>query len=234
MVVRAHLPMTRAAVESCLRQSIQGGVMLNVIDNASQDCGPYLRSLQGNILLQSYGTPRNLHKLWNQALGLAFGRLGAEHALVVNNDVVLRPDTYRLLVADGSLFVTGIGVGTIEETYRVAPSARSLHPDFSCFLMRKECWERVGPFEECYAIYAGDCAYHVRMHRMGVEARSIDVPFYHVGSGTLKHVDSETRDEIQRIADGDRETFVKRHGCAVGTEAYDALFLPSAFGADAR
>lgn len=231
MPVRTNVHMTRRAIESCLRQSIDGGVVLNVIDNGSDDgCGPYLRSLQCGIILQTYATPQNLHRIWNQSIRLAFGRLGAEHVLVVNNDIVLRPDTYRLLLEDGGLFVTGIGVDTIEGTYHANPSARSPHPSFSCFLIRRECWDRVGPFEETYHIYYGDNSYHVRMHRAGIDARQIDVPFYHVGSGTLKSVNPETREKLFRLSDEDKGTFERQYGCLPTTEAYDRLFHPDSFG----
>lgn len=231
MPVRAGIAMTRRAVESALRQHVDGGVVLNAIDNGSTDgCAAYLRALNGSVILQTYARPQNLHRVWNQALRLAFEKLHVEHVLVINNDVVLRPDTYRSLLADGGMFVTGVGVDTIEGTYQANPLSRSPHPHFSCFLMRKVCWDRVGAFEESYYAYAGDCSYHVRMHRAGIDAHSIDLPFYHVGSGTLKSVDHKTRDEIQGLADADRATFEKQYGCAIGSDAYGKLFDPMMFG----
>jgi len=80
---------------------------------------------------------------------------GAEHVLVVNNDVLLRPDTYRLLVADGSLFVTAVASDDPDCVKPVQqpsgrwdyaepdPAGKRPHPTMSCFLIRRECWVKV-------------------------------------------------------------------------------------------
>jgi len=222
MPVVAGPQMTKNAIESCLAQDI-GDVQILVIDNGSRDCGPVLRSFGNRINLVTYGMQRSLNLVWNTAIDLVLG-MGCEHVLVVNNDVVLAPWTYRLLRDDGGDFVTGIGVNDIEQTKTCDPSNKRPHPDFSCFLIRGKVWEKVGKFEEAYWAYASDNSYHIRMHRAGVDAYCICVPFYHIASGTIKCADNRTRDMIQKRADADRQTFKLQYGFDVGSPEYEEEF----------
>jgi GT2 family glycosyltransferase len=143
---------------------------------------------------------------------------------VVNNDVVLRPDTYRSLLEDGGDFVTAVSVDSmagIEGEWRKAPRP---HPDFSCFLIRKNVWDKVGGFDESMWLYASDGDYHLRMHKAGIEAYTIGGPFFHYASGTLKTASPGEKAAIERQADKDRYTFEKKWGVKVGTEDYYAIF----------
>ena len=166
--------------------------------------------------------------MWNEALTLVFDSLRLEYALVINNDVILRTDAYRLLRDDGGLFVTGVGVGTPEEMAQATPTARSPHPSFSCFLMRRECWERVGEFDEGMWAWAGDGDYHLRMHAEGIDAASIAVPFGHEVSATIKLAEPEERDRLGKQADADRAYFKKKWGCAIGSDDYYKRLSPEA------
>ena len=60
------------------------------------------------------------------------------------------------------------------------------HPNFAAFLLSRECWERVGPFDEkFYPAYFEDNDYHYRIQLEGW--RAITHPpamFYHYGSRT--------------------------------------------------
>lgn len=228
MPVRAGLQMTRAAATSALAQDIVGGTTLVLIDNDSGECAPYLRSL--NAIMLAYRPEKSLNYVWNRALSLVFDQLGCEHALVINNDVVLREDTYRLLLADGGEFVTGIGVDSMEQLASVDVTSKRPHPTFSCFLLRRSVWERIGQFDERYWAYCSDCDFHVRMHRAGIVAEQLALPFYHESSGTLKHVDDATRELICRRADADRELFHRAYGCVPGDGEYAKLFDMATFG----
>ncbi len=220
--VRVSIQMTKACLRSLLTQDIP--VKILAIDNGSDDgCAQYLRSLP-DVQVITYPRPMGLSRLWNNALEMAFEHLGLEHVLVVNNDTVLRPDTYRWLLGDGGLFVTGVGVSDVKDTYSIDPSSKRPHPDFSCFMIRKEVWNRVGRFDESMVTYSSDCDYHIRMFQKGVDAHCIALPFYHVASGTLKHLEGEERDEICRQSDKDRERFKEKWGCLPGTPEYEAIF----------
>lgn len=214
---------TRECINSLLAQDIETTVF--AIDNGSKDgCSTLLRSYGSSISRIAYTQTRSLNAVWNDALTMAFGSLKLEHALVVNNDLVLRPDAYRLLLADGGDFVTGVGVGTMAEIAEINTGSRSPHPTFSCFLIRKKVWEEVGKFDEAYWAYASDCSYHLRMHRLGIPAYAIDVPFYHVNSGTMKRLEDADRDALQLKADADRAHFRMVYGFEVGSPEYEAAF----------
>jgi hypothetical protein len=104
------------------------------------------------------------------------------------------------------------------------PTSKSPHPCFSCFLIRRECWKRVGPFDEDFWSYCSDADMHLRMDAAGIDAYALAVPFYHETSSTIKLVSNETRDWLQRCADQDREYFKQKWGCAVGSQEYYAKF----------
>jgi hypothetical protein len=95
--------MTRLAIDSALAQDV-GNVCVYVIGNGSRDgTVPYVRSRywgQRNVIITSCSMMQSLNRVWNGALEFVFHH-HADHVLVINNDVVLRPDTYRLLLADG-------------------------------------------------------------------------------------------------------------------------------------
>ena len=163
-----------------------------------------------------------------------------DYVLVCNNDVVLRPDTYRWLVDDGGGFVTAVGTKDEEKIKplpyehrdangkligggyaRPDPSAKRPHPDMSCFLIRRSTWELVGDFNEAfYPAFVEDADYHVRMHRAGIKAESLELPFYHAGSATVNNADPNEQKYIRRQADKNRELFKTTYGFGVGSDAY--------------
>jgi len=224
--VSVGIGMTAACLESLVNQDIDGGVTLVVIDNGSHDgVGHYLRSLH-DIVLMSYAKPRSLNYVWNRSLRWVFESQAQDHVLVVNNDTVLHPATYRLLLADGGQFVTAVGQDRpvmLDDVDEAKLKSRP-HPDFSCFMMRRAVWETVGMFDESFWVYSSDGDMHLRMHRMGIDAISLNVPFYHIASGTLKQTDDATREFICRKSDQDREMFIKKWGCAVGSPEYYSMF----------
>lgn len=219
------LVMTQKAVESFLSQDIEGGVEVLLVCNGAVD--PLYRHPWPKGVTTIAFCPRySLSGVWNMALKVVFRH--SDKVLVVNNDVVLRADTYRLLDADGGGFVTAVGEDNPIKVMRSKPQPDSKrpHPDFSCFLIRRSVVERVGYFNEQFAgAYCEDSEFHVRMHRAGVEAYCIGVPFYHIGSGTLKASgDERERHQIQLQADANRELFKSMFGCLPGTPEYSALF----------
>lgn len=215
--------MTQRAIESAAAQDIRDGVTVLALDNGSRDGTSFtLRTLP--CVVRTYPVQQSLNKVWNDALSWAFDQEQLDRVLVINNDVKLRPDTYRLLARDSGSFVTGVSVSEEEQTRHVHPSSRSPHPCFSCFLMRKDVWQKVGRFDERYWAFASDGDYHLRMDRAGIDAYAIDVPFLHLGSGTMKALRNEERDELQRRADADRALFHQQYGFEIGSEAYYKAF----------
>lgn len=234
------LLLTRNAVATFLAQDIEGGVKLLVINNASTDnTVQWLTSIASKddrIHTMHFSDQRSVAECWNRGLAWIFAQ-GADRALVVNNDVELRPDTYRLLLADGGPFVTAVGVNTREQMMEtLEPEKRRNRPDFSCWLMQREVWDMGMRFDEGFRIaWFEDNAMHVEMHRNGISAYCIGVPFYHIGSGTLKNTSEAERLRFHEAFDHNKERFRQMYGCYPSdTAAYDALFDPSMFGVNKR
>lgn len=230
--VRNGLRYTQRALPSFFEQDI-GDVGVFIVANRSGDgTTAWLRSQEplqpnGAYLYWVHQNPAmSVAASWNRGIKWAFNSPAVDYVLVCNNDVILQPDTYRRLVEDGGQFVTGVGVddpvALLEEK---EVFTRSPHPSFSCFLMRRECWLKVGPFDERFqGAYVEDCDYHLRLHRAGVKAYAIDLPFYHEGSGTLQSVSPEEAREIREQADRNRALFRQEYGCLPGTIEYEKLF----------
>jgi len=228
LVARNSLALTKLAVRSVLAQDAP--VDLFVVDNASSDgTGPWLRSK--NFTFMFTDIQWSLARCWNTALRMLWS-MGHQEAMLVNNDVVLRPDAVRLLtsiaVISGAGMVTGIGVDKEDLAPRTNPGLMETlrpFPDFSCLLIQKWVTDKVGWFdEELYPAFYEDNDYHVRMYRANVKAIACDVPFLHYSSGTLKNASPAEASMIQRGAERNRERFRAKYGCFPGTPEYQALF----------
>lgn len=230
-----NLHLTRSAVKSFLAQDIPTKVLL--IDNASTDGTPeWARSMYPQVVYIRRDPPLSVAQSWNRGLSLLFEGTPNQHVLVCNNDVELRPDTYRLLLEDGGGFVTGVGVdskGQVDPGSTTQPKdkvdvktlSRSPHPHFSCYLIHREVWEKVGKFDEGFkGAFCEDWDYHVRMHKMGVNPYCINIPFYHVGSATINSMGEKEREALCKQADANREYFKAKWGVAGGSPEYYALF----------
>jgi len=251
--VRNAVKYTKAALPTFLAQDV-GDVNVLIINNASDDgTTQWLNSLADKRVFVSHqDPPLSVAASWNFGLRWLFEPQPipmknawrpplAEYALVVNNDVLLRPDTYGWLKSCADSFVTAVGNNDpqcIEPSVRVnqeenfgvlsfEPPEGTIrpHPDFSCFMIHRDCWQKVGPFDERFAGgYVEDADYHIRMHNADIEAYCIDLPFYHVASGTAKEAGDKEREAIGKRADANRKLFREIYGCNVGSEEYYALF----------
>ena len=240
--VRNGLHYTREAMKTFLAQDVPD-LHIIFIDNASTDGTTDWLKTQDCFVFHNT-TPRSVAASWNAGLRWAFAH-DAETCLVVNNDVLLRPDTYRLLSEDGGLFVTAVASDDPEcikpvkgptgrwEYAEPDPEAKRPHPTMSCFLMRRECWDRVGPFDEEFKVgYCEDSLAHWRMHQAGITAYCIDLAFYHVGSGTMKCASPEEVAQITEQAQRNRELFFKKTGVQVASPEYYAFFKTTAEAAE--
>lgn len=231
IIARNNLHLTQKSVNSALRQTCAPSVW--VVDNSSKDgTHNWLRSkgiLNPRFYWWSYLKQRSLSFCWNDALTRAFN-LGHTHVLVLNNDVQIRPDTFSSLynwsITYNTHFTTAVSVNSeLELRPDDEPTTSSPHPDFSCFMISKECWDRVGKFDASYyPAYCEDNDYHVRMHRAGIKAVSIDLPYLHYSAGTIKHADPAEVAEIKRGAQINREKFKNTYGCYPSDPEYAELF----------
>jgi GT2 family glycosyltransferase len=240
-LTRNNLHLTRKAIDTFRRQDI-GDVHLLVIDNGSTDGTVNWLGTQPDIFTIMNHPQKSVAAAWNQALRWLFTPRWADG----NTPLGPRPDCMRHLVADGGGFVTAVGSRdpekikppTIdprsdEEYERTSytpyptpdPSKKRPHPDFSCFLIRRETWDKVGPFDENFKIaFVEDQDYHVRLHQAGIRAECLDLPFVHYGSMTIKNADSDEQRRISQQAALNREYFKSKYGFAGGSPEYYAFF----------
>jgi GT2 family glycosyltransferase len=243
-VVHNNLDLTMDAVKSFLAQDI-GDVKVLVVNNESTDNTAswlqFANSQWGVESLHLYPQTGVAHA-WNRALEYLFGDGSSnfeDRVLVCNNDVVLRPDTYSLLDGERAAFVTAVGEHTADcldapvKTFIDEYSTLKLdcehrpHPDFSCFMISVDCWFEVGPFDENFKLaFCEDWDYHCRMHRAGIGAYCIQLPFLHVGAGsqTVKRATDEERGRIYMQARLNRDYFAKKYGFEGGTPEYYKFF----------
>ena len=222
ILTRNNLDLTKRCVESVFAQDIP--VAPWVVDNGSTD-GTIQWLIDNDLFLDGADHNAGVSKGWNCGLGTLFGCSNVrQHCLVIGNDTILAPWTYSALLSANVPFVTGVDVGMdpVPEKPDVFPL--SPHPDFSCFLIRRECWERVGPFDERMKLYASDCDYHVRAHRAGIQLFKASVPYNHQRSSTLNRAPLEERAKIHEQANRDREVFRSIYNCLPGTREYERMF----------
>lgn len=213
------LELTKRCVDSIRRQDV--GCDIAIIDNGSTDGTCEWISREG-LQAVLFDENRGVSAGWNVGLELAFKT--HDHALIVGNDTVLAPWTYSALLSANVPFVTGVDVGMDPLPAKPDVFPLSPHPDFSCFLIRRECWEKVGPFDERMVNYCGDTDYHVRAHRLGIPLWKASVPYNHERSSTMRNADPNERIALHAQADHDREVFRSIYGCVPGTEEYSKLF----------
>jgi O-antigen biosynthesis protein len=225
--VRNNLHLTRKAIKTFKAQDI-GEVSILVINNASTDGTNAFLQTQRDVMQMYFDPPESVAASWNRALQWVF-RAGAEYALCVNNDTELRPDTYRHLASDGGGFVTAVGTRDPEKIkppyVDPDPAMKRFHPDFSCYLIRRETYNKIGLFDEAFLIaYCEDADYHIRMHKADVHAYALELPFLHHGAQTIRNAEPGEIRKIQIQADRNREYFKKKYGFAVASKEYYDFF----------
>lgn len=226
--VRNGLRYTRDCLRSLLAQDTETDIW--VMDNASTDgTTEYLRAMNGVFTTRHYPA-LSVAAAWNFALAHLFGE-GEQRVAVLNNDVKLRTDFIRSLAEADLPFATGVGVATMEQLNAPWTRTDREHPDFSAYMIRRDCWETVGPFSEEYAgAYCEDADFHVRAWRKGVHLTCIGIPFWHAASGTIKSATEKEAQTISAQAHDNRERFRKAYGCLPGSPEYEALFSEDTFG----
>lgn len=156
-IARNNHALLQNAVRTFYAQDAPGCVRVLVVNNGSTDgTASWLHSQRG-IDSMHFNPQKGVAHAWNAALRYIFsmgGTRSVDRVLVCNSDVELRPDTFRLLAAEEGPFVTAVGVhstaqlglGTARNIFTRRP-----HPDFSCFMIDRDCYEHVGPFDEGFA-----------------------------------------------------------------------------------
>lgn len=240
--VRNDIEGTKRAIESFKAQDV-GDVRIFIVDNTNStdviddeffdECGLFVRENKSVSESWNFGLMYLFSfDQWFEEISETFGKqlkspYEINHVLVCNNDIILRPETYRLLLEDGGDFVTGGSDESIDCLHGELPEnmERSPHPDFACFLIRRKCWETVGPFDENFkGAYCEDNDYHLRMNEAGIDSYRISLPFYHKRSGTIKSASPEEAAAIHSQADANRAYFKRKWGCLPGDARYYEYF----------
>ena len=101
----------------------------------------------------------------------------------------------------------------------------SPHPNFSAFMINKECWNKIGPFDENFKpAYFEDNDYHHRIELAGMKAICLPTAmFYHYGSRTQNEAtDKPICSSPQFEANG--RYYQVKWGGVPGKEAYKIPF----------
>jgi len=170
------------------------------IDNGSTDnTKKWLKTQNFNKIIDPKVS--GLAAVWN--LGIVKARdLGCSLFLILNNDIILSPSTIDNLVkkmsTDKYIMVTGVnqheGCDKPEDMlgknieYKENETENE-HPDFSCFMINNNTIDKIGWFDENFAIaYFEDNDYHGRIALSGEKAIStISAIYYHFESKTVKN-----------------------------------------------
>lgn len=194
------------------------------------------------ILLWSHNPPLlSLAATWNRALRFVW-EVGGTEALVVNNDARFVPWTVshlsQMLAGTGSWFVSAVGV--TEPQYHQYAQLGGDHPDdlldaktpfkggpdFSCFLISKRGHETY-PFDEGFIpAYCEDLDTH-RRYMLGGDGDkifSVNLPYLHYASGTLKTIPREQCEALQRRIGQSRAYYERKWGGPVNQERYRIPF----------
>lgn len=232
ILTKNNLEMNKRCVASALAQDISTSVF--VYDNVSTDGTAEWLNLQIRPVTDlSEGIDLGVSEGWNLSLNELFAR-GEPHVLVINSDTVLPQWFYSTLLSYDGPMITGVSVGTMEEIATPPPRKELVpHPDFSAYLIRKECWDSVGEFDGNMVLYVQDLDYHIRAHRLGLRLMNAGVPFLHIRSSTLNNASPQEKQEIRDRADQDRAIFQKKWKvAALGGDSYAAMFSEETFGID--
>ncbi len=211
-------------LEHCFAQTIETRIW--VLNNGSDMRQLRRFSWSGITMTHHYPCFLSLSGAWNYALSYLFSR-GREHVLVLNNDVYLQPQTCELLLKHAvdkqRGFVTGVSVGDPDPKIG-EEMIESPHPDFSCFLISRECYHIVGPFDEHFIpCYKEDQDYHWRMQLAKIEAVKINVPFEHDRSSTTKD-NSDAAERVAKWTDFRNQYYESKWGKLWPDEIYSEPF----------
>ena len=181
---RRLMELTKRCLTLLMQQDFPLKVML--VDDCSnrEVLNKLLSELSGKLLLRQvdFGS---VSKSWNYICDETFKKERGNYALILNNDVVLLPNTINPLLQFAHEnprygIITGVEVnsnGKIMSAYT-----------FSAFLITKWLYETVGPFDE-NIVGQGleDWDYVERLKEKGLEIGVCkDFKFYHERSATIK------------------------------------------------
>lgn len=235
------LAMTEQAIYDCLGQTVEPNVLFvgQGVDTPMRVALERMAEKFPDRLFCWFCDPPilSLSGVWNRALKFVW-ETGSTRALVVNNDLRLYPETYWLLsgvmTQAEALFVSAVGVTEGQFKPGTDPVKWELDarggPDFSCFLISKAGHDKY-PFDENFIpAFCEDLDSH-RRYMLGGDGHrifSVNVPYLHFASQTLKTATPERRAAIEKQISGARAYYAKKWGGPVNEEKYWEPFNPDA------
>ena len=226
---------TKAAVESVFTSH---PYVLFVVDDGSTDATKWwLREAaeeDHRIVPVLNPKSKGLSGKWNVGCQLAFEEHECDMALICNNDILFSPVTIDSLVARMRKGDVGMVTAHNMRGEMAVPTdvlnlgvswepTEAPNPDFSCFLLSKDTYDKVGPFDEKFVpCYFEDGDYHLRMGKLGIKAiTTTGAPYYHYGSRTQNSVYGGlcTPEQFDKL----REYLRSKHGTVPGEADYDKI-----------
>jgi GT2 family glycosyltransferase len=214
-----------------------------LINNASTDgtaekAFKYRATRNDRLHIKNNDEKWSCAKSWNWGIKNSWEN-GSDLTLVLNNDIVLHPKCLDVLAARFDLISPGLVMATChnirkgfskpedmlkEDLRQYEKTDETEHPDFSGFMITKECWEKVGEFDEGFhPAYFEDNDYHYRIKLAGLKA--INYPpalFYHFGSRTSREGDRTV--VTNQAFDDNRSYFCNKWGGIPGEETFKTPF----------
>ena len=244
MPVLAGPEMSEAALSDLLAQSVPVRVLIvnQGVDDLFRERLERLAEQHAELYLWHHVPPLpSLSATWNRALDFAW-ESGAEEALVVNNDCRFHRDMVRLLqharAYEDALFVSAVGVTADQFDPSVeyrdvglpkawfadgGPHLQKGGPDFSCYLISKVGHQQYRFDEAFVPAFCEDLDMHRRYLLGGDGSRifSVNLPYLHLASQTLKSVSPEQRQRIEhQIETVSRAHYLRAWGGPVNAETY--------------
>lgn len=213
--------------------------VLIFIDNGSTDgTEEYFKQFKGSNDVQYIRFPSNIGvaPAWNFGITRAIYEFESEYFLICNNDIQLRHDTIDKLLekiknenvalcTPKNVFDPQYPLVHIEEISIPKNELTEEHPDFSCFMLKKETIDKVGYFDEkFFPAYFEDNDYHYRINLAGLKAiQTNQAIHYHFKSQTIKN-----NDDIFQFSNSqylkNQKYYCDKWGGKPTNEAYDKPF----------
>jgi len=185
-----------------------------IVDNASTDGTVQLLSdlekIRNQIIIRN---PENkgVAPGFNQILRRALEDAECKYIFLVNNDIILEPDTLDTLLEFLKANTEYLIVSARNtRDFKKEPKILDNTVDFPCCLLTRACVEKVGFFDENFVMaYFEDNDYHERVKRAGIKNGMVCYAgYYHVGSRTIH----EGGVQVSEFFDRNKEYFRKKWG----------------------
>lgn len=169
---------------------------------------------------------------WNLGIIKALEYPSIKNFLIANNDIIFHPECINSLVENIEdprySLVSSLDVAKECETPSsifVLPNEMKPYevdePDFSCFMINRDTWNKIGAFDEkFYPAYFEDNDYHYRIRLAGTRGvKTSTALHYHYGSRTIKdNPDMESVSNAMYLQNQDY--YVMKWGGKPGKEKY--------------